>query len=156
MTDLTSLTIAEAREGLASKSFTAAELTDAHLAAIEAARWQAGRLPVYSNASAALHAAEPALVKQAMAEHLVKPVEFVAQIEAMHAAGARVFIEVGPKAVLSRLVGRILDGKPHQAVALDERGGGLASLLLALALVILLLKQWSESRIARLKTGAQP
>ena len=37
MTDLTSLTIAEAREGLASKSFTAAELTDAHLAAIEAA-----------------------------------------------------------------------------------------------------------------------
>ncbi|KIU43113.1 MULTISPECIES: Asp-tRNA(Asn)/Glu-tRNA(Gln) amidotransferase subunit GatA [Bradyrhizobium] len=38
MTDLTSLTIAEARESLASKSFTAVELTDAHLAAIEAAR----------------------------------------------------------------------------------------------------------------------
>src|SRR3954471_15584470 len=38
MTDLTSLTIAEAREGLAKKSFTALELTDAHLAAIEAAR----------------------------------------------------------------------------------------------------------------------
>mgnify|MGYP005751220993 CR=1 FL=1 len=102
-------------------------------AAIGATPWQAGRLPVYSNASAALHADDPAAVQQAMAEHLVKPVEFVAQIEAMHAAGARVFIEVGPKAVLSRLVGRILDGKPHQAVALDERGGGLASLLLALA-----------------------
>jgi aspartyl-tRNA(Asn)/glutamyl-tRNA(Gln) amidotransferase subunit A len=38
MTDLTSLTLAEARDGLASKSFTALELTDAHLAAIEAAR----------------------------------------------------------------------------------------------------------------------
>src|SRR4051795_5632053 len=38
MTDLTSLTIAEARDGLAKKSFTALELTDAHLAAIEAAR----------------------------------------------------------------------------------------------------------------------
>ncbi|WP_252270724.1 type I polyketide synthase [Pseudomonas subflava] len=102
-------------------------------AAIAATPWQAGHLPVYSNASAALHAGEPAAVQQAMAEHLVKPVEFVAQIEAMYAAGARVFIEVGPKAVLSRLVGRILDGKPHQAVALDERGGGLVSLLLALA-----------------------
>ncbi|WP_187807325.1 type I polyketide synthase [Aquipseudomonas alcaligenes] len=102
-------------------------------AAIAATPWQAGRLPVYSNASAALHAGEPVAVQQAMAEHLVKPVEFVAQIEAMYAAGARVFIEVGPKAVLSRLVGRILDGKPHQAVALDERGGGLTSLLLALA-----------------------
>ena len=38
MTDLTSLTIAEAREGLANKSFTSRELTDAHLAAMEAAR----------------------------------------------------------------------------------------------------------------------
>src|ERR1700755_2016727 len=38
MTDLTSLTIAEAREGLANKSFTSLELTDAHLGAIEAAR----------------------------------------------------------------------------------------------------------------------
>src|ERR1700710_2522375 len=38
MTDLTSLTLAEAREGLANKSFTSLELTDAHLAGIEAAR----------------------------------------------------------------------------------------------------------------------
>jgi len=38
MTDLTSLTLAEARAGLASKSFTSLELTDAHLTAIEAAR----------------------------------------------------------------------------------------------------------------------
>ena len=38
MTDLTSMTIAEARDGLANKSFTALELTDAHLEAIEAAR----------------------------------------------------------------------------------------------------------------------
>src|SRR5712672_965294 len=38
MTDLTSMTIAEARNGLANKSFTSLELTDAHLAAMEAAR----------------------------------------------------------------------------------------------------------------------
>src|SRR3977135_1619182 len=38
MTDLTSLTLAEARAGLANKSFTSLELTDAHLEAIEAAR----------------------------------------------------------------------------------------------------------------------
>jgi aspartyl-tRNA(Asn)/glutamyl-tRNA(Gln) amidotransferase subunit A len=38
MTDLTSLTLSEAREGLAKKSFTSLELTDAHIAAIEAAR----------------------------------------------------------------------------------------------------------------------
>src|SRR5919197_1183741 len=38
MTDLTSLTLAEARTGLADKTFTSLELTDAHLSAIEAAR----------------------------------------------------------------------------------------------------------------------
>src|SRR6201747_2927514 len=38
MTDLTSLTLAEAREGLANKSFTSLELTDAHVEAIEAGR----------------------------------------------------------------------------------------------------------------------
>src|ERR1700710_2335948 len=38
MTDLTSLTLAEARTGLANKSFTSLELTDAHLTAIGAAR----------------------------------------------------------------------------------------------------------------------
>src|SRR3954464_8439728 len=38
MTELTSLTLAEARDGLGRKSFTALELTDAHLQAIESAR----------------------------------------------------------------------------------------------------------------------
>ena len=38
MTSLTSLTIAQARDGLAKKSFSALELADAHLAAIEKAR----------------------------------------------------------------------------------------------------------------------
>ena len=38
MTDLTSLTLAEARTGLARKSFTSLELTEAHLKAMEEAR----------------------------------------------------------------------------------------------------------------------
>src|SRR5271154_6407219 len=38
MTDLTSLTLSEARDGLAKKSFTSLDLTDAHLKAMEAAR----------------------------------------------------------------------------------------------------------------------
>ncbi len=38
MTDLTSLTLAEARNGLAAKQFSAAELAEAHVRAVEAAR----------------------------------------------------------------------------------------------------------------------
>src|ERR1700751_1403159 len=38
MTTLTSLTLAEAREGLAKKTFTSLELTEAHLTAMDEAR----------------------------------------------------------------------------------------------------------------------
>ena len=38
MTELTSLTLGEARDGLRSRSFSAVEIAEAHLAAIEAAR----------------------------------------------------------------------------------------------------------------------
>ncbi len=38
MTDLTSMTLADARKGIAAKSFTSLELTNAHLAAMEKAR----------------------------------------------------------------------------------------------------------------------
>ena len=66
-----------------------------------------------------------------MAEHLVRPVEFVSEIEAMYQDGARVFLEVGPKAILSRLTAKILAERPHQAISIDD-GGGLAGLLGAL------------------------
>jgi acyl transferase domain-containing protein/NAD(P)H-dependent flavin oxidoreductase YrpB (nitropropane dioxygenase family)/NADP-dependent 3-hydroxy acid dehydrogenase YdfG len=95
---------------------------------IDITPWSPTATPVYSNTTASPHAADPALVKRLMAQHLVRPVEFVAEVEAMYAAGARIFVEVGPKAVLARLVSRILDGRPHAAVSVDD-GSGLAGLL---------------------------
>ncbi len=97
---------------------------------IEATPWQPTAVPVYANATARPHPADVARSKKLMAEHLVSPVEFVAEVDAMHADGARVFVEVGPKSVLSKLTGRILEGKPHLAVALDD-GSGLHGLLAA-------------------------
>ena len=38
MSDFTALTIADARAGLAARDFSARELTDAHIAAVEAGR----------------------------------------------------------------------------------------------------------------------
>ena len=38
MSDLTALTLAQARDGLRARQFSASELTDAHLAAMERAR----------------------------------------------------------------------------------------------------------------------
>jgi acyl transferase domain-containing protein/NAD(P)H-dependent flavin oxidoreductase YrpB (nitropropane dioxygenase family) len=90
--------------------------------------WAAATAPVYSNSTGRAHSSEPAEVKRQMAEHLVQPVEFVAQLETMYADGARIFVEIGPKSVLARLASRILEGREHLAVAVDD-GSGLSGLL---------------------------
>lgn len=86
-------------------------------------------IPVYSNTTARAHAAEPATIRQVMAEHLVSPVEFVAQVERMYEDGARVFVGVGPTGVIKGLIEQILDGRPRRVVSVDDESGGLAGLL---------------------------
>ncbi|GAX59675.1 polyketide-type polyunsaturated fatty acid synthase PfaA [Candidatus Scalindua japonica] len=91
--------------------------------------WRIGELPVYSNTTGKKHIDDISQIKQTMAEHLVRPVEFVSQIEAMYSDGARVFLELGPKAVLTKLVGKILGNKPHKTVAIDSVNGGINGML---------------------------
>jgi acyl transferase domain-containing protein/NAD(P)H-dependent flavin oxidoreductase YrpB (nitropropane dioxygenase family)/NAD(P)-dependent dehydrogenase (short-subunit alcohol dehydrogenase family) len=96
----------------------------------------APRLPVFSNTSAARYPEDPHAVAEVLGEHLVRPVDFVHEISAMHDAGARVFVEVGPRNVLSGLVGRILGDRPHVCAPVDRPGQpGLVSLLECLAAV---------------------
>lgn len=76
-------------------------------------------MPVYSNAHAAPYAADAAAV---LARQIAEPVRFVETIDAMYAAGARCFVEVGPGTVLKGLVGAILDTREHRAIALDRKG----------------------------------
>jgi acyl transferase domain-containing protein/NAD(P)H-dependent flavin oxidoreductase YrpB (nitropropane dioxygenase family) len=88
--------------------------------------------PVYSNLTTEPHTAEPEAIRAALARHIVSPVRFAAEIERMYADGARVFFEIGPKRVLTGLVGRILKGRPHTAIALDGEDAGLAGLFEAI------------------------
>ncbi|MBO2453844.1 SDR family NAD(P)-dependent oxidoreductase [Actinomadura barringtoniae] len=90
--------------------------------------------PVWSNTTAAPYDTDPAELRATLAGQVGAPVRFVDQIEAMYAAGARVFVEAGPGRVLTQLVGKILGDRPHTAVAVDAPGeGGLERLLQALA-----------------------
>ena len=87
-------------------------------------------ITVYSNTTAAPYPKEPGRVAERLVEHLVRPVEFVKEIESMYADGARVFVEVGPRAVLTGLVDQILAGRPRVAVASNQNGRpGLTQLL---------------------------
>ena len=88
------------------------------------------RFPVYSNATARPYPGSPSQMADILADHLVQPVRFADQVEAMYAAGVRTFVETGPRAVLTSLVGQILNDRPHHAIALDPGGrGGLPGFL---------------------------
>ncbi|WP_228447475.1 type I polyketide synthase [Streptomyces paludis] len=91
------------------------------------------RIEVYGNADAAPYPSSPDEVRRRIAGHLVSPVLFQDQIEAMYAAGVRTFVEVGPGAALSGLVGQILGDREHAAVPLDRPGrSGISTLHTAL------------------------
>ncbi|WP_431307074.1 type I polyketide synthase, partial [Candidatus Protofrankia datiscae] len=90
--------------------------------------------PVWSNTTARPYPDTADAIRQTLAGQVAQPVHFVEQIEAMYAAGVRIFVEAGPGRVLTGLTSRILHGRPHTAVATDVPGEhGLCRLLLALA-----------------------
>ncbi len=91
-------------------------------------------VPVYSNRTGTPYPADASKVREDLARALAAPVRFVEQIDAMYTFGARVFLEVGPGSVLTKLVERCLGDRPHVAVALDARGkNGVTALWDALA-----------------------
>jgi acyl transferase domain-containing protein/NAD(P)-dependent dehydrogenase (short-subunit alcohol dehydrogenase family)/acyl carrier protein len=88
----------------------------------------ASAIPVFSNATAAPYPEESAAARALLAGQLARPVEFVAQIEAMYHAGVRTFLEVGPDAKLTSLVRSIVEGREHLAVAVDAARGARGNL----------------------------
>ncbi len=74
---------------------------------------------VFSNSHAAPYPRDPKIIAAWLAEHLVSPVQFAGEVEAMYGAGARIFVEVGPRNVLTALVGQILEDRPHLAIGVD-------------------------------------
>jgi acyl transferase domain-containing protein/NAD(P)H-dependent flavin oxidoreductase YrpB (nitropropane dioxygenase family) len=79
-------------------------------------------LDVFSNSTAATYPSETGAMAALLADHLVNPVRFMDEIEGMYTAGARIFVEVGPRNVLTGLTAQILAGRPHTALALDAPG----------------------------------
>ncbi|GFO59968.1 hypothetical protein GMST_22930 [Geomonas silvestris] len=106
-----------------------ADAAQPFLAALKELDWQPAHTAVYANTSADLYPSDAAKAKELLAHQLAKPVEFVAEIEAMYAAGIRTFVEVGPGSRLTGLVQAILGERPHQALALDASSGKRSGVL---------------------------
>ena len=93
-------------------------------------------LPVYANCTAEPYADDTDTVRDTLARQLVSPVNFVTEIENLHAAGVRTFVEVGPRNVLTGLVRATLGDRPRDVMALDAacgRGSGMTDLARVLA-----------------------
>ncbi|MBS1262501.1 MAG: Phenolphthiocerol synthesis polyketide synthase type I Pks15/1 [Calditrichaeota bacterium] len=90
------------------------------------------KLPVYDNRTGGVIPADESEIRDRLANHLLHPAEWVTLIESMYDAGARVFLETGPKSVLTNLHEHVLGDKPYHAVSLDDESGELRTFLLAL------------------------
>lgn len=71
--------------------------------------FQEMQIPVWSNTTADVYPSNPADIKERLTDHLVQPVRFVEQMQAMYNDGARIFIEVGPGKVLTGLAKSCLE-----------------------------------------------
>jgi len=110
-------------------------------------------IDVYSNTTGSAYPADSEAARQILGQHLIRPVDFINDIEALYRCGVRTFVEIGPKSVLTGLISSILKGRPFEAVALDASAGraygivDLARLICRLASLgyPLLLSKWEAS-----------
>ncbi|MFI1980185.1 SDR family NAD(P)-dependent oxidoreductase [Streptomyces wedmorensis] len=93
-------------------------------------------IDVFGNADGAVYPDDPEAVRARIADHLVAPVQYLRQIEAMYEAGVRTFVEFGAGTTSTALVRRVLGDREHLALSLDRPGAdGVATFLEALGLL---------------------
>ena len=91
-------------------------------------------LAVFSNTLGERYPEEPEKITALLADHLVRPVKFTDEVRAMYRQGARLFVEVGPKGVLTGLARQTLADRDATFVQLDNGDrNGLVHLLHVLA-----------------------
>ncbi|MGH2518749.1 MAG: acyltransferase domain-containing protein, partial [Chloroflexota bacterium] len=88
------------------------------LAAVELAT---PRLPVFANTTAQPYPAAVGAMADLLLRHMLEPVQFAATVENLYAAGARIFVEVGPRNVLTNLVRETLGTRDYAAIALNSK-----------------------------------
>lgn len=82
--------------------------------------WNKPRFPIYSNYTAAA-VSDGFSLAEVMPKQMVSPVLWIDSIRNMHAAGVRSWLELGPKAVVSKMVPACLkDGQAAESDAVGE------------------------------------
>ena len=103
--------------------------------AIREVKFNKPQIPVYSNATSKAYPSAAKTIQKQLESHILNSVRFSEEIENIYQDGGRIFIEFGPKNVLTKLVDNILADKEYTAVALNENPKKDSDLLLREALV---------------------
>jgi polyketide-type polyunsaturated fatty acid synthase PfaA len=90
---------------------------------------------VYSNSTAKKHMQDPKHIARNLAEHILNSVRFKEEIENIYQDGGSIFIEIGPKKILSNLVKDILKDQPHEIITLNPNSKGDSDLQFRQAVV---------------------
>ena len=78
---------------------------------IDSVAFNTPSVPVFANGTAQAHPDNADEIKAALKNHILQSVHFNEEIDNLYAAGGRIFVEFGPKNVLTRLVDNILQDK---------------------------------------------
>jgi polyketide-type polyunsaturated fatty acid synthase PfaA len=100
--------------------------------------FKAAQIPVYSNTTGMEYPSDLNDLKSILKNQMLNPVLFKKQIENIYDAGGRIFVEFGPKGILTSLVGDILEGKEHHAIAINASANKDSDLLFRQAVVQML------------------
>lgn len=88
---------------------------------------------LFSSATAEPYGHSAQAIRELLAEQLIRPVKFRQTIEAIYQQGGRLFVEVGPKGVLGKLVADILKDKEHIVISVNPSDKGKERLQFARA-----------------------
>ncbi|MGI2038526.1 SDR family NAD(P)-dependent oxidoreductase [Shewanella frigidimarina] len=80
-------------------------------AAINKIKFAKPKLSLYANGTGKAHPNDAKAIQAVFSEHMLQSVRFSEQLNAMYDAGARVFVEFGPKNILQKLVEATLGNK---------------------------------------------
>jgi len=103
---------------------------------IDAIEFNSPSIPVYANGTAKAHSHDGEEIKASLKDHILHSVHFSEEVSNLYNAGGRIFIEFGPKNVLTRLVDNILmDKNDVTTIAINANPKKSADLQMRLAAV---------------------
>ena len=105
------------------------EPANAFATILESLRWQSALFPVCMNVTG-MPESNPGILKTLLTAQMTSSVLWTTTMQNLYAAGARRFVEIGPKAVLTKLVGQNLEG-PNGDVsdALAQSAGNMDAVM---------------------------